>query len=193
MANHVNTYVHFESINAAAAAKLEELYSRIRNEGNNKWFSDMWGIDPVISDEYQWNIDNVGSKWCYVDDVGEDFIHLVSAWSYPEEGIIWLVQELAKVDPNVIAYVTYEDEMPNFFGCWMLDKDGVIDGQDWDEEEIDNLMKQAVPELANINEEEDSERYWEVWGDNIWNVVGDAQDEIYRSMREWLVAEGQLT
>ena len=45
MANHVNTHVRFEKLNDAGKAKLQELYSRIRNESGYEWFSDIFGLD----------------------------------------------------------------------------------------------------------------------------------------------------
>ena len=60
MANHVNTHVRFEKINEAGLAKLQELYSRIRSDGQNyEWFSDMWGLDKEITDKYNWNIKSI--------------------------------------------------------------------------------------------------------------------------------------
>jgi hypothetical protein len=183
MANHVNTWVKFERLNDAGKAKLQELYARVRTiDGERPWFSDMWGLDPTVSDTYEWNCDNVGPKWCYFEDREEDCFQTTSAWSYPEQGILWLIEQLAEVDPDVLAYVTYEDEMPNFFGCWFFNKEGIYDGQEWDEEEMREMMKESVFELAELNEEEDSDRYWEIWSDNIWELVGIKQYEVYQSI-----------
>lgn len=183
MANHVNTYVRFEKINEAGLAKLQELYSRIRSDGQNyEWFSDMWGLDKETTDKYDWNCDNVGPKWCYFEERGEDFFQTTSAWSYPEKGIIWVVEQIAAVDPDVLAYVTYEDEMPNFFGCWFVNKDGLYDGYEWDDEELVEVIKESVIELADY--EEDSEEYMELWNENIWEVVSEKQYEMYRSIKE---------
>lgn len=190
MANHVNTHVRFEKINEAGLAKLQEFYSRIRtDEKSYEWFSDIWGLDREITDKYDWNLENVGPKWCYFEDRGEDYFSTVSAWSYPEQGLIWLIKEIAQVDPDVLAYVTYEDEMPNFFGCWFINKDGLYDGCEWDDEEITEALKEAVPELAELNEETDSDQYWELWNENIWDMIADKQYEVYRSIKESLESE----
>ena len=182
MANHVNTYVKFERLNDAGKAKLQELYSRVRNNDDRPWFGDMWGLEPEICETHNWNCENVGPKWCYFEDRDEDCFQTTSAWVYPEQGISWLIEQLAAVDPNVLAYVTYEDEMPNFFGCWFFDANGMYDGYEWDDEEIQEMMKDSVPELAELNEEEDSDQYWDLWSDNIWELVGIKQYEVYQSI-----------
>ena len=189
MANHVNTHVRFEKLNDAGKAKLQELYSRIRADNNYEWFSDMWGLDQLISNQYEWNLENVGPKWCHFEDRCEDYFATTSAWTYPQAGIEWLIDQLAEVDPDVLAYVTYEDEMPNFFGCWFFDKNGIVDGCEWEDEEITEMMKEAHPSLLELDEEEQSEVYWGIWSDNIWDLVNDKQYEVYKSIKESLENE----
>lgn len=184
MANHVNTHIRFEKLNEDGVAKLNELYSRIRSGQSYEWFSDMWGLDPEITDKYDWNCENVGPKWCHFEDRGDDFMTLTSAWSYPQQGIEWLIEQLAEVDPNVLVYVSYEDEMPNFFGCWFFNKDGIIDGCEWEDEEIAEMMRDAHPSLLELDEEEQSDVYWGIWRDNIWDLVSEKQYEVYQSIME---------
>jgi len=192
MANHVRTTVRFEKLNDAGKAKLQELYSRIRTEDKGyEWFSDMWvsatcGVDYETSSTYDWMIENVGPKWCYFEDRDEDQFTTTSAWSPPETGLLWLFEQIASADPDFIASVFYEDEMPNFFGVYVYNKDGMVDGSEWESEEIEELMKEAVPELNEINEETDSEKYWEIWTDNIWDVVSEKQYEIFKDVMESL-------
>ena len=191
MANHVNTHVRFEKINEAGLAKLQELYSRIRVEGSNyEWFSDMWGLDKEETDKYDWNLQHIGPKWCHFEDRGEDYFTTVSAWTYPDAGLVWLFEQIEQVDPHFIASVFYQDEMPNFFGVYVYNKDGIIDGCEWGEgDEITEMMKEAVPELAELNEEEQSDEYWNLWGDNIWEVISIKQYEVYQSIIQDLKSE----
>ena len=71
MPNHVNTHVRFEKLSDAGKAKLQELYSRIRAKENEyEWFSDIFGLDKEITDLREWNLENVGPKWCYFEDRG---------------------------------------------------------------------------------------------------------------------------
>jgi hypothetical protein len=174
MANHVNTSVRFEKLNDAGKAKLQELYSRIRNENGYEWFSDIFGLDPEITNKYDWNIENVGPKWCHFEDRGEDYFNTVSAWSFPQAGLEWLFEQIVSVDPDFIASVMYEDEMPNFFG-----------GCEWGEEgEIEEMMHEMVPELNSS--EKDSQEYFDLWCENIWDLVHDKQDQVYNDIMSTL-------
>lgn len=186
MANHVNTHVRFEKLNDAGKAKLQELYSRIRTDNNYEWFSDIFGLDKEITDKYDWNLENVGPKWCYFEDRGEDYFNTISAWSYPDAGLVWLFEQIEQVDPDFIASVFYEDEMPNFFGIYVYNKDGIIDGCEWDDEEITEMMKEYAPSLRELDEEEQSEVYWGIWSDNIWDLVHDKQHQVYSDIMESL-------
>ena len=191
MANHVSTHVRFEKINEAGLAKLQELYSRIRVEGSTyesyEWFSDMWGLDKEVTDKYDWNCDNVGPKWCHFEDRGEDYFNTISAWSFPQPGLEWLFEQIAQVDPEFVASVFYEDEMPNFFGVYVYNKDGMIDGCEWGEDnEIQELMEEAVPSLRELDHEEQSEVYGELWSENIWEMVHDKQSQVYNYIMESL-------
>ena len=185
MANHVNTSVRFEKLNDAGKAKLQELYSRIRNENGYEWFSDIFGLDPEITNKYDWNIENVGPKWCHFEDRGEDYFNTVSAWSFPQAGLEWLFEQIVSVDPDFIASVMYEDEMPNFFGVYIYNKDGMIDGCEWGEEgEIEEMMHEMVPELNSS--EKESQEYFDLWCENIWDLVHDKQDQVYNDIMESL-------
>ena len=188
MPNHVNTYVRFEKINEAGKAKLQELYSRIRTTDNTyEWFSDIFGLDKEVTDLYEWNLQNIGPKWCYFEDRGEDYFATTSAWSFPQPGIEWLLGQIGQVDSDFIASVTYEDEMPNFFGVYVYNKEGIVDGCEWGEDnEIEEMMKEAVPSLRELDQEEQSEVYGELWSENIWEMVHDKQSQVYNDIMESL-------
>ena len=188
MANHVNTYVRFEKINEAGKAKLQELYSRIRTTDNTyEWFSDIFGLDKEVTDLYEWNLQNIGPKWCYFEDRGEDYFATTSAWSFPQSGIEWLLEQIGQVDSDFIASVTYEDEMPNFFGVYVYNKEGVVDGCEWGEDnEIEEMMREAVPSLRELDQEEQSEVYGELWSENIWDLVHDKQSQVYNDIMNYI-------
>jgi hypothetical protein len=188
MANHVNTHVRFEKLNDAGKAKLQELYSRIQPQDKGyEWFSDIFGLEKEVTDLYEWNLQNVGPKWCYFEDRGEDYFTTISAWSFPQPGLEWLFEQIASVDPNFIAAVFYQDEMPNFFGVYVYDKDGMIDGCEWGEGgEIEEMMREHVPELRDLDEEEQSEVYFGIWADNIWDLVEDKQQQVYNDVMDYV-------
>lgn len=193
MANHVNTHVHFYKLSAAGAERLKELYNRVRQTGNYAWFSDMW-VDgkegsPTYeeTEKYEWTTRVIGPKWSYVEDIYDDEIHFVSAWSAPLDGIEWLVQQIAEVDPGVRARVTYEDEMPNFAGAAVYTADGQYDWQEWDDSDLREIMISLYPELAeNWDEEEGegNEQFWDTYNEHIWEEINNIQFEYCNEVEE---------
>jgi hypothetical protein len=187
MANHVNTHVRFEKLSDAGVAKLQELYSRVGTDDGYEWFSDIFGVDRETSRLYEWNLENVGPKWCYFEDRGEDYFSTVSAWSFPQAGLEWVFEQIATADPDFIASVFYEDEMPNFFGVYVYNKDGMVDGCEWGEDgEIKEMMEEMVPELKNLNEETQEQEYFDLWSDNIWDLVHDKQGQTNKDILDYL-------
>lgn len=186
MANNVNTYVSFERISDAGVEKLKELISRIRTDGNTRWLGDMW-VDgkegsPTYEDteQYSWTTENIGPKWNYVEDFGEDYLSIVSAWSTPSEGIAWIVEKIASVDKDVRVTVTYEDEMPNFYGAAVYDAEGLVDYIEWDSDELTEDMQAEHPELVehwDADEEEGDDEYWDLWNDCVWEFMSEKQYE----------------
>lgn len=181
MANNVQTYVRFVNINEEGKAKLKSLYDRIRTEGGDRWFADMWvapggDITYEETNSRSWYIENVGPKWCYFDDYEDDYFTTVSAWGYPEDGIAWVMQQLGKAQPNIVAEVRYQDEMPNFYGGAVFTCDGEFDGFEEDYDEMLEVLKTKVQGLAEEWNEEDQE-----WSDEGYDLL---QDSMYDHMDE---------
>lgn len=187
MANHVTTNVELRNLNEAGIAKLKEIFSRIRptdSERRYEWFGDLWvdGADgsPTYeeTEQYSWTIDNIGPKWCHFDEIGDDYFRTISAWSYPQDGIEWLVQRIAEVCPEVVAVVTYEDEMPNFFGASIIDGDGVWDNVEWEYDELREVLHEDHPELLehwDADEEEGDDEYNEMVWEHQWEELSNMQ------------------
>ena len=188
MPNHVNTHVRFEKLSDAGKTKLQELYSRIRTTDNSyEWFSDIFGLDKEITDLREWNLENVGPKWCYFEDRGEEYFTTTSAWSFPQQGLEWLFEQIKAVDPDFIASVFYQDEMPNFFGVYIYDQNGMVDGCEWGEDgEITELMHEMVPSLRELDQEDQSDVYSDLWCDNIWELVEDKQQQVYNDVMDYI-------
>jgi len=76
MANYVSTNITFNNIEDKTKKRLKELYKRIR-EGEREWLGDIFveeGKDLTYeeTEQYSWTIDNLGSKWVYIEDKEED-------------------------------------------------------------------------------------------------------------------------
>ena len=73
--------------------------------------------DGYLKDSWNWYVDNVGAKWCNVDDFDSRMLTGYSAWSAPTEMAWNLVYHLSKTfGTPVTAKMTYEDEFRNFIG-----------------------------------------------------------------------------
>ena len=168
MANNVTFRVSFEQINEAATARLQDLYSRFQDNDYN--FGDMFVDGAEGSPTYDetnsrsWYGDNVGSKWCYLEEYDNDYLFGRSAWSAPEAGLHWLAEQLGELDPELLMNVSFEDEGPNFVG-WM-----VFDGVDlWDVgieegDEVRDIVSRYSPD-TNLDDEEE---YYQALWDSIY-------------------------
>lgn len=190
MANHVHTHVNFHRISDAGKEVLKELYSRVRKGETYEWFSDMF-VDgeegsPTYEEagQYTFTHEYVGPKWCYFEEFGEDYFTMESAWSWPETGVEWVFEQVGKVDPDFVAYVTYEDECPNFAGVYVYNNDGVYDGFEDDYEEIRQYMMENVEGLAeewNEEDEEFSDEGQDLYSEMIWETISDYQMDFVHS------------
>ena len=187
MANHVHFAVEFHQMNDAAKEKLNELYSRIRTDDTYQWFSDMFVDGEELtyeqSGKYEWTLNNIGPKWCYLEDYDEDGFNGEAAWSAPEQGLEKLLEILEEYDPNIISSITYEDEMPNFIGAYVYLGSDCHDGF---EDEYDELRDRVIAESETLTEESwnEDEEDWadedaeDTFREEMWEVISGAQYEI---------------
>ena len=183
MANHVSYHVYFREINDAAKARWKEMTSNLEAENHEYWFGDLW-VDgkegsPTKDEvrQYSWTTDVIGPKWCYIQDFDEDSFSGYSAWSAPEEGLVKILEELEKFDPNIITSITYDDEMPNFVGWSVYKGSEMEDGCEDDDEEIRDAVFHAHPHLREQWDEDACE--WATDED------GDQTDESYEAEDEY--------
>lgn len=195
MANHVHFAVEFHQMNDAAKEKLKELYSRIRTDNSYHWFSDIFVDGEELtyeqSEKYEWTLNNIGPKWCYLEDYDEDGFSGEAAWSAPEDGLVKLLEILEEYDPNIISSITYEDEMPNFIGAYVYSGSECYDGF---EDEFEELRDRVIAESetlteASWNEEEDDwadEEAEDTFRDEMWEVISGAQYQIITESVEYI-------
>lgn len=193
MANHVTTNVRFEGLNEAAILKLNELYSNVRSDQDYKWFSDMFVSKETTYEMLEtrsWNVENMGAKWNYFEDMDNDQFQITSAWDSPSEGIKKVIDELYDVCNNFLTISTYEDEFPNFIGIQIWKGNKLIEDEMIQWENIIEHAQNKFPELEGKWDEEEgtwiSEEAEEFWQDVQWEFIYDLLDDIEQETREIL-------
>ena len=132
------------------------------------------------SPDYAWYHDHVGPKWCYFEDYDLDRLHCVSAWGWPDQGYHWLIGELRKEDPFLLAECTYEDEGPNFYGVAGWGPAGFEDYYTDMDEGVEWWKKSKEFEFIqpHLEENEDGDRPDEFY-ELMWEAIGEHQDILW--------------
>jgi len=87
-----------------------------------------------MENSYDWYCDNVGAKWCHIDEMQDGYITGYSAWRQPHEMVLNILEHFAnKYNTEVSGSMTYEDEFRNFMGKQYY---GTVCGTVYDEEEV---------------------------------------------------------
>ena len=205
MANHVHYSITIHQINDAAREKLKEMFSRVRTDGDYRWFADIFVDGEELTyeqaEKYDYTINNIGPKWCYFEDYDVDdtepYFNGEGAWSPPTDGLVKLLEILEEYDPNIITTMTYEDEMPNFVGSDVYWGSDCYDGveEDWDEivERVIHESDTLTPESYNSEESEwvddeaqdtFQEEMWEVINDYVWEFALEQVEHIKEQQKE---------
>jgi hypothetical protein len=203
MPNIVNTNVSLAHASEISRKKFQKLCERLEGwgqEGVYQWSaSDIFGVETFTNEEgkedgpgyYSWNIENMGSKWCYFEEVDEDYFRLESAWSTPTELIAWISKEI-----NAPLEYTSEDEFPNWVSCGIA-KDGEIqDFVDWEWEEIIEMILDKFPEVKEGYDLEENDFYDTQQGEDarekmydvLWEEVYELQSTALSDM-DWVYEE----
>ena len=178
MANHVSFQIRIREMNGAAEAKFAEITSRIREpeEGSYyRWLGDIF-VDGKNGTTYEdttnrsWAIDNMDTKWAYVDDIDDDSITGHSAWDAPHGALRYILSELSVLDPNMVTEFTYDDEMPNFYGAELYKGDEEVGSFQDEWEDLVSICERDIPELEGKFDHEEME-----WED-------EESEEIYREV-----------
>lgn len=174
MANHVTTRVTIDC-NDKAQVIVDQWQAAIEGMDNDD-YKMVWKLFDVNAEDvdYNWWIENVGSKWCYSDDIYDNNFTLVSAWDWPNKFVEWMAEQVIALDEDATITVTYEDEMPNFVGYHVYTKLGER-GDVISHDTLVEMVANAIPELSQLDEE--SDEYFEMVQDNIWDAVYAWQDD----------------
>ena len=145
MANHVHFTIHIEGIDDELFNKSVKTEKRtIKDWSDNDMeiteyleleyqpfmsnVSKEFDEDGDLKESYNWYCDNVGAKWCHIEEMQDGYVSGYSAWRQPHELVLNLLEFYAceqgvglkgclggDVD-NISASMTYEDEFRNFMG-----------------------------------------------------------------------------
>ena len=184
MANHVSSYIQFDNLSQQSQKLLEEIFDTTRDDRDSgdcvyDLFREVYGVDKEgreFCDETHghigWWYDELGSKWLVVEDATNDSLAITTAWSPPYGFYTTLYKMVAEHSPEAIMWVRYDDEMPNFIGCWGM----APDDYDYEEYVEDKHYEQAFGTLPYIEGEDgDSE-----WNDEWWDELDKFYDEEYK-------------
>ena len=102
--------------------------------------------DGHLDDSWNWYVNNVGAKWCHVEDCmyHEDtqILNGYSAWSAPIDMCQAIAHHIQDAyDEFAHIKMTFEDEFRNFIGIYYIESHRDTDGEwisNYDEEYIDD-------------------------------------------------------
>ena len=194
MANHVSYQVWFREMNDAAKARWKEMTDNLHNDkqdGYEYWFADLF-VDnkegsPTLDEvrQYSWTTEEIGPKWCYIQDFDEESFHGYSAWSEPTPALEWILSQLAPLDPQMITSITHEDEMPNFIGAYVYKGTEIVDGAEDDGNEIVEYVLDGNPELKE-HWDEDTDDWVTDEDGNYTEASEEASDTYNEVLYEWI-------
>jgi hypothetical protein len=130
--------------------------------------------DGWLENSWDYYVNNVGAKWCNVEDFDEDFLSGYSAWSPPIQFIQYLHEYLYDHhDKKHTIKMTYEDEFRNFIGVAHYQ-----DGQNtWDELDSGDLTEEMRKVFGDVVDNED---FWEGEYEQ-----GDPSEELDNIVWQW--------
>jgi len=145
-----------------------------------------------LKDSYDWYCENVGAKWCHIEECEYGYIAGYSAWRQPNELVLNLIDFFAKeYDTEVTASMTYEDEFRNFMGKQYYGTDK-SEG-DWysyegdcietDGDELADKFKERFPSIDIDADDFDWHDDFEVDGETIYpaEVMDELADEFWEN------------
>ena len=117
--------------------------------------------DYSDDNSYDWYMNNVGAKWCHLEDHDSCSLSGYSAWSPPTEMFEHLSVAISKeCGHSVFTRMTYEDEFRNFVGVatceteWYVSDDtctpgwvAVLDYEEIEGEDINIRFKEEYPDI----------------------------------------------
>jgi len=167
-----------------------EDYDYIENQPFMENVAKTFDKDGELENSYDWYCDNVGAKWCNIEDMDGCFISGYSAWRQPHELMLNIIEWYAnKFDTEVNGTMTYEDEFRNFMGKQYYGTEhNNLQWTAWEgefyETDGDQLMQQFNELFPSIDTEDKDFDYhgeYEVEGETIYpyEVLDELADEFW--------------
>jgi len=123
-----------------------------------------------LENSYDWYCENVGAKWCNIEEVDECQVYGYSAWSPPIE----MLGHLAKYMKTGLR-MNYEDEFRNFIGVAWADEDGETS---YDEIEGEELLERFLEDTGMEEVSSDFDWSEEVEVDGVKHCADEYYDSI---------------
>ena len=171
MANNVTTRVAFVC-NEQAMDLVNQWFAKIDTDPHASVTTLFDVADEDLT--WDWMMANIGSRWCYADQMWENCLHLVSAWDWPQQFVQWMADEIITIDPDARVEVEYEDESPNFVGYHLFNAVGCGVGASIDSDHIEALIRREIPALEEL--EVDSDEYHDMLWENSWDICHNWQE-----------------
>jgi len=207
MANHVYFTMHLDNLDENFNdSVLSEKVTRKDYDGNPYEVTELVEIehqpfmskvekrldkDGELEDSYDWYCDNVGAKWCHIEECQDGYISGYSAWRQPHELMINIMEYYAeKLGECFNGKMTYEDEFRNFMGTgyysvhWDEDDGYYAMLSDYAETDGTALMEQfdeLYPSLKSSEDDFEWHEEHEVDGETIYpyEVLDELADEFW--------------
>jgi len=209
MANHVHFTINLEGVDEndfnenvvrTKGKRLDydgneyewEDYDYIENQPFMDNITKTFDENGDLEGAYDWYCNNVGAKWCNIEEMEDCYISGYSAWRQPHEMVLNIIEYFAKkYDTEVSASMTYEDEFRNFMGKQYYGSDKCEDDGwyawegDYNETDGSALVEQFSELYPSINTEDDDFWYkeYEIDGETIYpnEVIDELADQFWES------------
>ena len=185
MANHVNGYLSIRTISEEGQLVWEKICNDLEEKKEVGDYEIHLGHYIFEDFDKDWDFnamcDNIGAKWAYATDMDECGMAMYSAWSPCREFTANVAERIGEVDSNIAIVLTYEDEFPNFVGVATFNKDGLVEDNVLDCDELMDIMKEQEPRLVELwNEEKEEwdneEEAWDIIYEIQWDIISDWQN-----------------
>ncbi len=132
--------------------------------------------------------DEMDAKWVHLDGPMDDSepLRLISGWRPVTEIQDHILLYAAKLDPKVIVYMEYDDEMPNFVGARyiLLDDDEIIEfHHEFDTSEYTVVMEDDVESTKEELRNEDQDDSKVIWWEDLWGLLNDQKVKSLNEMK----------